>query len=288
MVVDEHFAPSLGLELETYIKSGDVNGVHHLIRYIWSLKIIADLPFVEKVLDVACGAGYGSYMIAQNFPSVRVTGVDYDPKSIEDAQKNYSLPNLEYKCGDVTRWKETIGEAMFDCILSFDTVEHVIHREIMMQNVVEHVSRQGALLLSTPCGYDVTNLRPAWQYHKIEYSAARLYDFLKRYFQAILRPDDSTLPHLEVFERLKGSGIDYLLRMNPVLCRGPIVIENPYREVAAIESTVQDVANGSCEPASTGKTGWALQHNWLGDAIGKMCAHLRQQREQRRVRGRKR
>lgn len=59
-IIDEHFVPLYGLDLESYIESGDFAGIHHLIRYLWSLKIVADLYSTGNILDVACGAGYGS------------------------------------------------------------------------------------------------------------------------------------------------------------------------------------------------------------------------------------
>lgn len=98
-----------------------------------------------------------------------------------------------------------------------------------MQNVVEHLHKNGYLLLSTPCGADIINVQPEWTYHKIEYSSASLYDFLRRYFNVILRPDNSTLPHLDIFDQLKEREIHYLLFMNPIVCKDPIVVENPYK-----------------------------------------------------------
>lgn len=229
MIVDEHFVPNLGLDLESYIKIGDTSGVHHIIRYYWALRVIFDFHSVRSILDVACGAGYGSYLIAKKFQHIHVIGVDYDHEAIRYAQQNYSLSNLEFKFGDATRWKETIGKNRFDCIISFDTIEHINHREIMMQNLVEHLHNDGFLLLSTPSGSINFNLNPEWEHHKIEYSTGSLYDFLRRYFNTVLRPDDSSLPHSDVFSCLNGREIEYLLLMNPVLCKDPIVIENPYR-----------------------------------------------------------
>ncbi|HWR57942.1 MAG TPA: class I SAM-dependent methyltransferase [Thermodesulfovibrionales bacterium] len=228
-VIDEHFVPQFGLDLNAYIEKGDVSGVHHLIRYIWALEVINDLQPVGNILDIACGSGYGSYLIAKHFPDVQVVGSDYDCLAIKNAAKRYFLPNLQYKIGDLTRWEETLGKTTFDCIVSFDTIEHVSHREIMMQSLVEHLQKNGALLLSTPCGSPTTNLHPDWEHHKIEYSATSLYDFLRRYFSTILRPDDNSLPRRNVFDCLDSKNIDYLLIMNPVLCRDPITITNPYR-----------------------------------------------------------
>ena len=97
-----------------------------------------------------------------------------------------------------------------------------------MQNVVEHMNANSLLLLSTPCGVEL-KLKPEWEHHEIEYSAAHLYDFLSRYFETILRPEGLNLPCIEVFDLLRGSGIKYLLKMNPVVCKNPIKLSNPYQ-----------------------------------------------------------
>jgi len=228
-VIDEHFVPRYGLDLAKYIETGDLGGVHHLIRYSWAVKVLADLPIGATVLDVACGSGYGSHLFAKTYPHLRVVGADYDRSAVLAARAAYTSPNLEFKFGDVTRWAETIGHTLFDCIVSFDTLEHVEHRELMMESLVGHLRETGRLLFSTPCGSTINNLRPAWRHHHIEYSTASLYDFLRRYFSVVLGSDAKGFPHREEFDRLNGTGISYLLLLNPVVCRSPIVIENPYK-----------------------------------------------------------
>ncbi len=87
----------------------------------------------------------------------------------------------------------------------------------------------GQLLISTPCGAGANNLQPGWEHHRIEFSTASLYDFLRRYFSAVLRSDDPSFPGRAVFEALHARGVLYELRLNPVICRKPIRIANPYR-----------------------------------------------------------
>jgi 2-polyprenyl-3-methyl-5-hydroxy-6-metoxy-1,4-benzoquinol methylase len=229
-ILDEHFVPSHGLDLQGYIRAGDTTGVHHVIRYVWAIECLADMPAVTTVLDIACGAGYGSHAIAERFPHIRVVGCDYDANAVEGARRSYALPNLEYRAGDGTRWSESIGNEVFDCIISFDTLEHVSHREILMANLVRHLAPDGALLFSTPSGHPRVVLEPEWSYHKIEYSPGTLFDFMSRYFELICRPEAGTLPNADVFDRLEGSGVSYLMLMNPLLCRGPRRIENPFQE----------------------------------------------------------
>ncbi len=232
MVRNEFFVPKSGLELEKYIHNGDRTGAHHLLRYEWGRKTIVDLKPMTQILDIACGSGYGSYLLARQFSSAKVTGVDYDLTAIRLASEAYKLPNLQFRQGDMTRWNDTIGPDIFNCIISFDTFEHISHREIALENLVNHLQPNGYLLFSTPCGTDINNLHPAWAYHKIEYSSASLYDFLHRYFKSVVSPESREFPHREVFDQLKGSQVDYLLRMNPVVCSEPIKITNPFKSTS--------------------------------------------------------
>jgi SAM-dependent methyltransferase len=229
MIVNEHFVPKLGLDLEPYLAKGDRTAVHHLARYRWAIKIIADMAPPKQILDGACGSGYGSYLLARAFPQAQIIGADYDKSAIDYARKQYSSTNLRFIHGDVLWWEQTIGQTTFDCIVSFDTLEHCKHREIMLENLVEHLHPEGRLLLSAPSGWATNNLSPRWHHHAIEYSPASLYDFLSRYFRSIRRPEEPDFPHRAVFEHMQQAGIDYSLCLNPVICSQPIQVVNPYK-----------------------------------------------------------
>jgi 2-polyprenyl-3-methyl-5-hydroxy-6-metoxy-1,4-benzoquinol methylase len=229
MIHNEHFVPMRGDDIQVYLKRNHRTAVHHLLRYIWASKVLSDFGEQGCVLDMASGSGYGTNLMAREHPGIQFTGVDYDPAAVKAAGRSYHLPNLQYRLGDGLRWEETLGAQKYDTVISFDTLEHVPHREILLENLVNHLPPDGRLLLSTPCGHDVNRLRPRWAGHQIEFSSGSLYDFLSRYFRTIIRPDDGELPHLEVFDLLKGSEVIYNLKMNPVMCRQPITIETPYR-----------------------------------------------------------
>ncbi len=228
-VIDEHFVPSLGLELEDYIAAGDLTGVHHLVRYIWATRVLCSCAGLGDILDLGCGSGYGTSLLAQALPGVRVLGVDYDPNAVAEANRLRSLPNLRFAAGDPTDWSRTLGDGRYGAIVCFDVIEHVQHRELMLEGIVEHLRPDGALLLSTPCGSPENIRTPGWVHHRIEYAAASLFDFLRRYFGRIEKSDDTDFPSRAVFEELHARGVDYLLRMNPVICKAPITIRNPYR-----------------------------------------------------------
>ncbi len=223
--MDEHFTPSDGLSLEDYAKRGDMGGAHHLVRYYWLLEVLSGKE--QTLLDLGCGAGYGSFLIAKKYPSIEVLGVDYDPDGIRDATNLYRLPNLRFAVANAMTWDLPELSGSFDAIVSFDSIEHIPHRELVLEHIVGHVN--DALYLSTPCGAPANDLTPVWPAHRIEYGTASLYDFLARYFRDIVRPEEERFPARQVFDRLRALGIDYLLRLNPVICRSPIRFANPYR-----------------------------------------------------------
>ena len=180
-VINEFLSPKLGLDIEPYLKDGDLVGLHHLSRYHFACKVLKERN-PSNVIDIGCGAGYGSFLMASSNPDMNIVGADYDYMAISESQKTYYLPNLRFCVGDIVNWN---GLGAYDCVICFDTIEHVSHREIMMMNIVDHLSDNGFLLLSTPTRRKYIRLRPRWRKHKIEFDQKSLYDFLSRYFSEL-------------------------------------------------------------------------------------------------------
>ncbi|MCC6129569.1 MAG: class I SAM-dependent methyltransferase [Acidobacteria bacterium] len=230
-IVDEHFVPRFGLEIETYSRVGDIAAVHHLARYEWACAVLRSIESMSVVVDLGCGGGYGSFMLANRLSSVHVIGVDHDADAIASARGGFSLPNLQFCQLDVQSWRsaERAPVPRPDAFVCFDVIEHIPHREVFLMNVVEHMRDDGVLLLSTPCAASEDSFRPEWEFHKIEYSAPTLFDFLRRYFDDVKGSDEEGFPFREVFEAPQVSRVGYVLRLNPVICSRPLRIPNRYR-----------------------------------------------------------
>jgi 2-polyprenyl-3-methyl-5-hydroxy-6-metoxy-1,4-benzoquinol methylase len=74
----------------------------------------------QRVLDMACGCGYGTALLAERNPDKQVTGVDIDPAAIAYARAHYQQPNLRYECADAEQFSSDQG---FECIVSLETFE---------------------------------------------------------------------------------------------------------------------------------------------------------------------
>ncbi|HJT98899.1 MAG TPA: class I SAM-dependent methyltransferase [Rhodanobacteraceae bacterium] len=115
----------------------------HWHRYVFARRIAAG----RRVLDAACGEGYGSALLAD--VAAEVVGVDIDAASIEHARERYgSVPNLRYEQGDATRLAFTDGR--FDLVVCCETLEHVEAQERLIEGFARVLTDDGVLLVSSP------------------------------------------------------------------------------------------------------------------------------------------
>lgn len=111
----------------------------HLARY----QFAASYAHGKRVLDIACGTGYGSAIIRQAGAAF-VLGVDVSESAVGEARRAYGPDYevgsiLDYHCGTV-----------FDLLVSFETIEHVDDYKGALNNLRRLIARDGTLILSTP------------------------------------------------------------------------------------------------------------------------------------------
>ena len=120
----------------------------HIARYEFAQNNLQG----ELILDIACGCGYGTALLAQQHPDKKFTGVDIDPAAIAYAQENYKLANLRYICDDAMSFSfQTQSEVqLFDTIISIETIEHVPHPLKMVTHLLTQLADQGVMIASVP------------------------------------------------------------------------------------------------------------------------------------------
>ena len=115
----------------------------HVHRYALARQLAAG----KRVLDMACGEGYGAALVA---PVARhVTGVDLSAEAIAHARRRYGLlPNLDFIEADATCFDP--GESRYDLALSFETLEHVEAQEALVAGLANALAPGGCALVSSP------------------------------------------------------------------------------------------------------------------------------------------
>ncbi|HWD85169.1 MAG TPA: class I SAM-dependent methyltransferase [Solirubrobacteraceae bacterium] len=113
----------------------------HLAVYEW----IADRVGGRRVLDMACGEGYGSAVLAGSASAV--AGLDANPEAHEHAKLRYQRANLSFERGLV----ETYGErGQFDAVVFLQTIEHVQDPDAVLRHFRDILVPGGTAYVSTP------------------------------------------------------------------------------------------------------------------------------------------
>src|SRR5450432_456548 len=115
----------------------------HWHRYCVALPAARGL----RVLDAACGEGYGSWLLAGS--AAEVIGVDLDRAAIDHAVQRYEArPNLRYLQASCSALP--LAAHSVDLIVSFETIEHLDGQDAMLAEFRRVLAPGGALIISSP------------------------------------------------------------------------------------------------------------------------------------------
>jgi 2-polyprenyl-3-methyl-5-hydroxy-6-metoxy-1,4-benzoquinol methylase len=113
----------------------------HLAVYEWIGARVAG----KRVLDMACGEGYGSEVLSRS--AATVVGVDGNPEAHEHARLKYTRPGLSFEWGAV----ESFGEpGSFDAVVFLQTIEHVVDPVAVLAHFRALLAPGGIAYVSTP------------------------------------------------------------------------------------------------------------------------------------------
>jgi 2-polyprenyl-3-methyl-5-hydroxy-6-metoxy-1,4-benzoquinol methylase len=111
----------------------------HLAVYEWIAERMAGL----RAIDMACGEGYGSDVLARTAASV--VGVDANPEAHEHARLRYRRSNLRFERDLV----ETFPEQA-DAVVFLQTIEHLQDPGAVLGHFRSLVGEGGVVFVSTP------------------------------------------------------------------------------------------------------------------------------------------
>ena len=177
--------------------------LEHLHRYA----IAIELSKNKSVLDIACGEGYGSHLLA--LQSSSVTGVDIDTVTIEAAKIKYQHPHLNFLSGNVENI--SVATASFDVAVSFETLEHITDHDKMVAELKRVLKPDGVLLISTPDKLNYSD-KPGYHnsFHKKELYKTEFEILLLQYFKNVqLLSQTSGLVSLITPQTTTGRSISY-------------------------------------------------------------------------------
>ncbi len=113
----------------------------HQAVYEWIAQRVAG----ARVIDMACGEGYGAATLALS--AAEVVGVDANPEAYEHARLRYLEPNLSFERALVERYGQP---GAYDAVSFLQTIEHVANPEDVLRHFRGLLAPGGAVYVSTP------------------------------------------------------------------------------------------------------------------------------------------
>ncbi|HZQ05158.1 MAG TPA: class I SAM-dependent methyltransferase [Anaerolineae bacterium] len=151
----------------------------HLHRY----GMLRSLVQGKTVLDIACGEGYGSALLAIHAKSV--LGIDISAATIAHAQQTYrDRPNIHFLVGDCAAIP--IASESKEMVVSFETLEHTAEQDEMLREIKRILIPAGVFVVSTPNRFIYSGrsnyVNP---FHVKELDYAELASLLKKQFRFV-------------------------------------------------------------------------------------------------------
>jgi 2-polyprenyl-3-methyl-5-hydroxy-6-metoxy-1,4-benzoquinol methylase len=149
----------------------------HLVVYQW----IAAQLVGARVVDMACGEGYGSNVLAAT--AAGVVGVDANPEAHEHARLRYVRPNLRFERDLVESFAEPC-----DAVVFLQTIEHVQDAGAILDHFRSMLGPGGVAYVSTP---NLLTLAPPGAeksdnpWHVREYRAAEFRQLCEAHFPRV-------------------------------------------------------------------------------------------------------
>lgn len=120
-----------------------------------------------RVIDLGCGPGNSTAVLAQRWPAASITGLDSSPAMIAAAQRDHA--HFTWLTGDIAAWPDT-AIASYDVVYSNAAYQWVPDHGTLLPRLLRRVNPGGALAFQVPANFDAPPHRlmrelastPAW------------------------------------------------------------------------------------------------------------------------------
>ena len=180
-----------------------------------------ELNAEKRILEIGCGTGELAYMMARK-TDCKILGVDICVPFIEQARKNFSVPNLEFKVldfNDADNLKKVTEECKFDYVVGNGILHHFYYNlDEVFANIQTLLKKNGKIIFLEPNFYN----------------PYCLLIFKIKFFRKLARlePGESTFTKTAVTRKLKNASFgdikveyrDFLVPGTPEFLIKPVVL----------------------------------------------------------------
>ena len=204
----------------------------------------------SKILEIGCGTGELSHMMAQK-TDCKILGIDICVPFIEQARKNFKLPNLEFKTldfNDADNLKKITAEYKFDYVVGNGILHHLYYSlDESLSNIHSLLNQDGKIIFLEPNFYN--------PYCLLIFNI-KLFRKLAR-----LEPGEKTFTRKVITRKLKEASFsdinveyrDFLVPGTPYFLIKPVVlIGDIIEKIPGLNMTAQSIYISARKPGLSG------------------------------------
>ncbi|CDM65090.1 class I SAM-dependent methyltransferase [Pyrinomonas methylaliphatogenes] len=220
------------LDVNDQVKGSAWWGIH-AARYFFAVPHVRG----KRVLDVACGSGYGLAVLRRSAREVVGVEVELDVARrarVEVSKDTFVSIIVADGC------KMPFVNGCFDVITSFETIEHIHHRARFLEEIRRVLKTDGMFIISTPNAHytQPVNGKPRNPYHVYEYTPEELALELRNYFKyvdlfgQILSPRFKVSPFWDDQRRLPHTiEVQSMILLWRVLNKLPVILRDKLSQI---------------------------------------------------------
>jgi SAM-dependent methyltransferase len=181
----------------------------HYSRY----RFAAEFARGKRVLDVGCGAGYGTALLAET--ATEAIGFDVSIEAVEYAKAHYGQ-KATFLAGDAIRFPAE--DHSFELVTAFEVIEHIAEYERLIAEAARVLADDGIFVVSTPNKVYYSETRREVgpnPYHVHEFELEEFGAVLRRSFQHV-QVIAQNQQEAVVFGGATGGGTSYLSSEPPL------------------------------------------------------------------------
>jgi len=132
---------------EQYLKFGDER-----TRPCRDLVARIAVPDARRIIDLGCGPGNSSAVLAERWPDAQITGLDSSEAMLETARK--AQPKREWLKGDIVDWARDSGGQRFDVVFANASLQWIPDQAANFPRLLSRVAPGGAFAAQLPGNHE--------------------------------------------------------------------------------------------------------------------------------------
>jgi trans-aconitate 2-methyltransferase len=112
------------------------------------MDLITQIPTIEvnKAIDIGCGPGNSTELLATYFPKAKsISGIDSSADMIKAARER--MPDIHFEISDISNWEE---KNLYDIILANASLQWVPDHKILFPSLIQKLNKNGSLAVQMP------------------------------------------------------------------------------------------------------------------------------------------